>query len=78
MLVRKYVDENGLAVMVAIKRSADVTSEVNLGECTSCTPLPNANKAAHSGFETQTRRHQKSKTGVSVAPEKDMCPPKTF
>ena len=25
------------------------------------------NEAAHSGFETQRRRHQKSKTGVSVA-----------
>ena len=34
--------------------------------------LRNANKAAHSGFETQRRRHQKSKTGVPVAPKKDM------
>ena len=31
--------------------------------------LCNANKAARSGFETQRRRHQKSKTGVSVAPK---------
>ena len=37
---------------------------------------PGANKAAHSGFETQRRRHQKSKTGASVAQQKDMCPPK--
>ena len=35
------------------------------------------NKVAHSGFETQRRHRQKSKTGVSVAPEKDLCPPKT-
>ena len=35
----------------------------------SCTPPPSANKAAHSGFETPRRRHQKSKTGVSVARE---------
>ena len=28
------------------------------------------------GFETQGRRHQKSKTGVSVTHEKDLCPPK--
>ena len=28
------------------------------------------NKAAHSGTETQWRCHQKSKTGVSVAPQK--------
>ena len=40
--------------------------------------LCNANKAAHSGFETQRRRHQKSKTGVPVAPKMDMCPPKTL
>ena len=29
-----------------------------------------ANKAARSGFETQRRCHQESKTGVSVAPIK--------
>ena len=40
--------------------------------------LCNANKAAHSGFETQRRRHQKSITGVPVAPKMDMCQPKTF
>ena len=28
------------------------------------TPLSSANKAAHSGFQTQSGRHQKSKTGV--------------
>ena len=27
-------------------------------------------------LENQRRRHQKSKTGVSVAPQKDLCPPK--
>ena len=37
-------------------------------------PLPSVNKAAHSGFETQRRHHRKSKTGVSVAPQKDLCP----
>ena len=30
----------------------------------------------HSGFETQRRCHQKSKIGVSVASQKDLCPPK--
>ena len=40
-------------------------------------PLPSANKAVHSGFEIQRRRHQKSKTGVSVAQRKGlMSPPK--
>ena len=33
------------------------------------------NKVAHSGFETQRRRHQKSETGLSVDPKMDMCPP---
>ena len=31
--------------------------------------LPSVNKTAHSGFETQRRHHQKSKTGVSLAPQ---------
>ena len=34
------------------------------------------NKAAHSGFETQRRRHQKSEAGVSVDPKMGMCPPR--
>ena len=49
--------------MLAGKRFADVIPEVR-------TPLLSPNKTAHSGFETQRRRHQKSKTDVSVAPEK--------
>ena len=72
MRVHKYVDRNGSAAMLATKRSAGVTPEVNLRECVTYTPLQSANKAAHSGFETQRRRHQKSKTGVSVAPQKGL------
>ena len=34
------------------------------------TSPPGANKAAHSGFETQRRCHQKSEIWVSVAPQK--------
>ena len=64
----RYVEENGSAAMLAIKRSAGVTPEVNLQECVTHTPPPSANKAAHSGFETQRRHHEKFKTGVSVAP----------
>ena len=30
---------------------------------------PSANKATHSGFDTQRGRHQKSETGVSVTPK---------
>ena len=40
--------------------------------------LPSGNKAAHFGFETQRRRHQKSKTGVSVAPQKGLVSSKNF
>ena len=39
--------------------------------CVTCTPPPSVNKAAHSGFEIQ-RCHQKSKTRVSVAPQKGL------
>ena len=61
------------AAMLAAKRSAGVAPEVNL-----CMPPPSANQAAHSGFETQRRRHQKSKTGVSVAPQKGLVSAKNF
>ena len=60
--------------MLAAKRLAGVAQEVNLWEHVT-PPLPNVNKAAHSGFETQRRCHQKSKIGVSVAHKKDLCPP---
>ena len=42
----------------------------NLRERVTRTPPHSSNKAAHSDFETQRRRHQKSKTGVSVASKK--------
>ena len=47
----------GKQPLATMRPSAGVTPEVNLREGT------------HSGFETQ-RRHQKSKTGASVAPPK--------
>ena len=72
--VRKYVDENGSVA----KRSAGVAPEVNLRERVTRTPPPSSNKAAHSGFETQRRRYQKSKTGVSVAPQKGLLSSKFF
>ena len=56
-----HMGEQQLATILAIKRLTGVASEVNLGERTSCMPLPSANNAAHSGFETQRRHHQKSK-----------------
>ena len=66
----------GPAAMLAIYTGSGVAPEVNLRECISHMPLQSSNKASHSGFETQRRCHQKSKTGVSVAPKMDMCPTK--
>ena len=57
MHVRKWP-----AAMLAIKRLVGAASEVNLRKCISHTPPPNVNKADHSGFETQRRCNQKSKT----------------
>ena len=59
----------GLAAMPAAKRSAGVALEVDLGNV-HYVRLHNVKKAAHSGFEIQRRRHQKSKTGVPVPPKK--------
>ena len=60
----RYVEEICSAAMLAIKRFAGVAPQVNLRECVTCMPLPSVNKAAHSGFGTQRRCNQKSKTGV--------------
>ena len=68
MPVCRYAEENGSATMLAAKRSAGVTPKMNVRECITHVSPPSVNKAIHSGFETQRRRHQKSKTGVSVAP----------
>ena len=57
--------------MLAIKMSASVAPEVNVRN-----PVHAADKAHKGGinlcFETQGRCHQKSKTGVSVAPQKGL------
>ena len=61
--------KNGSAAMLAAKKSAGVAPEVNLRN-----PLHAGDKACkwgfHSGFETWGELHQKSKTGISVAPQK--------
>ena len=44
---------DGSAAMLAAKRSAGVTPEVNLREHVTCMPLPSVNKAAHFGFEAR-------------------------
>ena len=70
--------KDGSAAMLAAKRSVGVAPEVNLRQNVTRMPPPNSNKAAHSGFETQRRRHQKSKTGVSVALQKGLMSSKKF
>ena len=51
---------------------AGVAPNVNLREHVTQKPLLSANKVAHYSFETQRRHHQKSKTVVSVAPQKGL------
>ena len=72
------MEENGSATMLAAMRSAGDAPEVNLKECVTHTPPPSANKAAHSGFETQRRHHQKSIRGISVAPQKGLVSSKNL
>ena len=64
--------------MLATKRSIGITQEMNLREHVTCMPPPSMNKAAHSGFKTERRCHQKSKTGVTVAAQKGLMSYKIF
>ena len=64
--------------MLAGKRSIGVAPEVNFRECVTHILPIGTNKAAHSGFETQRRRHQKSQTGVSVALRKGLLSSKNI
>ena len=67
----------GSSAMLAAKRSAGVAPKLNPREFVTHMHLPSTNKAADSGFETQRRHHQESKTGVSVAPQEGhISPPK--
>ena len=68
----RYLEEISLVALLATKRSGGVEQEVNFREYVTHTPLLIMNKAAQSGFETQIRCHQKSKTGVSEAHKKDL------
>ena len=78
MPAHRYVEEIDLAAMLATKRLAGVAPDVNLMEhVTHKLPL-SVNKVAHSGFEAQRRRHQKSKRGVLVAPQKGLMSYKIY
>ena len=48
MPAHRYVEENGLDVMMASKRSPGVAPEVNIRESVPCTSPPSTNKAIHS------------------------------
>ena len=74
----RYLEEIGLAAMLAAKRLAGVTPEVNLKDHVTCMPLASVSKAAQSGFETQRRHHQSPKQGYQWPHRKDLCPPKFF
>ena len=77
MPAKKYMEENGLAAMLATKRSVGVAPEVNLREYVICMLMSSMNKATHSGFETQRICHQKSrspKQGYQLSYKKDLCP----
>ena len=78
MPAHRYMEENGLAAMLATKRSEGVAPEVKLRECVTHVPPSSMIKAVHSGFETQRRHHQKAKTGVLVAPLKGLMSSKFF
>ena len=65
------MEEISSVAMLAAKKSAEVTPEVNIREQETHTHLS-------SGFETQRRRHQKTKTGVPVAPQKGLMSSKIF
>ena len=62
----KHVNQNGLAAMLAVKRSAAVALEVNLR-----IPL-HAGNESNCGFGIQGINHQKYKTEVSVAGDKTL------
>ena len=58
-------------------QSAGVVPEVNLRNSWHAGKKA-CKQGIHPGFETQGRRHQKSKTGVSVAPRKGLMSSKNF
>ena len=77
LYVYKYVLQNDSTAMLAVKMSAGVTPEVDLRN-----PLQAGDKACkwgfHPGFEIYGRHHQKSKTGVTVDPQKELMSSKNL
>ena len=72
MLAHRYVKQNGSAAMLAAKRSAGVTLEVNLGEHLTHTPLSSANEPLKPRGDVT----RSPKEGYQWPHEKDLCLPK--
>ena len=68
---RQNMDQKGSTAMLTPIQSAGVALEVNLR-------ITQARKHAKGSFKTQGRCHQKSKTGVSVTPQKGLKSSKNF
>ena len=64
--------------MLAAKMLAGAASGVNVRKCVTHAPPSSANKAAHSGFETQRIHCPKPKTGLSVATQRGLMPSKIW
>ena len=64
--VCKYVDQKGSAAILTSIQSAGVAPEANLRNSLHAGNIAHK-RGIHPGFETQGRRHQKSKTGVSYS-----------
>ena len=66
-----YVDQKSSVAKLTSKQSAGFALAVNL-RITKSTDEKTYKQRIHPGFETQVRRHQKSKNRVSMAPQKDL------
>ena len=73
----RYVEEIGLAVILAAKRSAGVTPEVNFIDLVTPTPPPSINKAALA-LKPRGDITRSPKQGYQWPHKMDLCPPEIF
>ena len=66
-----------MAVVLAVKRLAGITPEVNLGNPL-CVGKKACKQGIYPGFKTQSICHHKSEIGVSGVLQKELCPPKNL
>ena len=78
MHAHRYVKEIGSAAMLAAKRSAGVTPEVNLREDVTHVPPSCVNKAAHSTLKPRGDITRSPKQGYQWPHKKDLYPPNFF